>query len=149
MESLTYIRHRIKTPPPPSCRRHHTAATAYHCRAAPLVTAAAMWCSKQKGRGDTILRIWTFSSEEKIGSTFFVMHAEKKGTWAPPVQFILWFATSLFTSKNRDDRTELLQGPAPLCVDMGFRGCLDSAKIYPNLLKMTLNLTLDVCIAKT
>ena len=105
-------------------RRHHTTA-AYHCRAAPLVTAAAMWCSKQKGRGDTILRIWTFSSEEKIGSTFFVMHAEKKGTWAPPVQFILWFATSLFTSKNRDDRTELLQGPAPLCVDMGFRGTLN------------------------
>jgi hypothetical protein len=39
-------------------RLHHTtAAAAYQCRAAPLVTAAAMWCSKQKGRGDTILRI--------------------------------------------------------------------------------------------
>ena len=38
--------HAATTPPPP-----------YHRRAAPLVTAAAMWCSKQKGRGDTILRI--------------------------------------------------------------------------------------------
>ena len=38
------------TPPP-------LTTAAYHRRAAPLVTAAAMWCSKQKGRGDTILRI--------------------------------------------------------------------------------------------
>ena len=40
-------------------RRLHTAATAPPLprRAAPMVTAAAMWCSKQKGRGDTILRI--------------------------------------------------------------------------------------------
>ena len=42
-------------------RRLHAAATAATTpprhRAAPLVTAAAMWCSKQKGRGDTILRI--------------------------------------------------------------------------------------------
>ena len=36
------------TTPTPLCRVR---------RAAPLVTAAAMWCSKQKGRGDTILRI--------------------------------------------------------------------------------------------
>ena len=38
-------------------RLHAAATTPPPRRAVPLVTAAAMWCSKQKGRGDTILRI--------------------------------------------------------------------------------------------
>ena len=114
MESLTYIRHRIKTPPPPSCRRRHHTTAAYHRRAAPLVTAAAMWCSKQKGRGDTILRIWTFSSEEKIGSTFFVMHAEKRALEPPLCNSYFGSQQVYLPKKNRDDRTEMLQGLATM-----------------------------------